>query len=400
MNDIINTEITVPKYGWRLVFKREFEKIRHSQTRIFITLIGPLLGFALLTWVFSTNVPRNLPIAIVDLDHTSLSRQIARMTDATSIARVSCNPFSLSEARKAMEKGKIDAIIVIPANTEKDILKGKSSTIALYINNSNIVKGGLLNTGLRKALVTLSSGIKLQMQLKSGYTKDQAMARIMPVQLRQNLLFNPYTSYSYYLTLGMLPVILIIFVLMGTTYAIGDELYRGTGPKWIKYANGNITQALFGKLLPYTVIYLFQAIIMNLILFYFLEVPLHGKYFIILISEFLLIISYQALSVFLLGLTTNLRLSLSLGAVYCMLALTYSGLTFPAKGMIAFGQAFSGIFPYTYWIKILLGQSLRGEPTSNSLLPLLGIALFILLGILFIPRLRYMMFNEKRWGKI
>ena len=106
------------------------------------------------------------------------------------------------------------------------------------------------------------------------------------------------------------------------------------------------------------------------------------------------------MAIFLVALTSNMRLSLSLGSAYGMLALTYCGLTFPAVGMPIVAKAFSGIFPFTYWIKILIGQSLRGEPTVNHIIPRYDLCLFIILGALLIPRLKYMMLNKKRWGKI
>jgi ABC-2 type transport system permease protein len=387
-------------YPWSKVLKRELHRLFRQRTLLFITFIGPLLGFGLILWIFSANVPRNLPVAIIDLDHTTLSRQISRLTDATPIASVKRDFISLEEAKTAMENGKVEAALIIPEGTEREIYRGQHSNLALYINNANVLKGGLLNTGIRKVLGTLSAGIKLQIQMKNGLTRDQALSRVAPVQLNQHLLFNPYTSYSYYLTAGMMPIMLIVFVLLSSIYVIGDELYHGTGPSWIKQANGNFLWALFGKLLPYTITFTCMAVLMDFILFYYLGMPLEGKFPIILLGEILMILSYQALSIFLLGLTSNLRLSLSLGAVYTMLALTFSGLTFPLAGMSAFSQAFAGIFPYTYWLKILLGQSLRGEPVLNSIIPLGALILFILLGILFIPRLRYMLYNEKRWGKL
>ena len=382
------------------VLKKEWFKIISKPTLLFVTFIGPLLSFFLITWIFSYNVPRNLPIAIVDLDHTALSRQIARMIDATAIASVNRDFTSLNEAKKAIEKGKVDAVVYIPEGTEKDIYRGTSANVALYLNNVNVVKGGLINSGVRKALGTLSSGIKLQVQLKSGYMQEQAISRIIPVQLNSVLLFNPYTSYSYYLTVGLMPLIIVVFTLLGSIYTIGDELYRGTGPKWLRLAGKNFPIALAGKLLPYTVIYFCVAMLMNTILFGYLGLPLRGNIAAIIIGEVLLIISYQFMAIFLVSLTTNMRLSLSLGSAYCMLALTFSGLTFPAIGMPVIAQVFSYLFPYTYWIKILIGQSLRGEPAHYSIMPMYALFLFIIMGILFVPRLKYMMFNKNRWGKI
>jgi len=385
---------------FRKVVRRELDKIANNWALLFVTFVGPFFSFLLIVWIFSSGVPRKLPVAVVDMDHTSMSRQMARMVDATSIAAVNSNYVSLEEAKKAIEDGSADAVLYIPDGTEKDIYHGNSAKVALYLNNANVVKGGLINSGLRKALGTLSAGIKLQVQMKSGLGQEQAMSRVVPVQLRPVLLFNPYISYSYYLTAGLMPIILIVFTLLGSIYTIGGELYKGTGPAWLKLSGDNFAIALAGKLLPYTVIYFCVALFMNIILFNYLGMPLHGNLHTIIVGELLLILSYQFMAIFFVGLTSNMRLSLSLASAYSMLALTYSGLTYPAMGMPAFAQAVSGIFPFTYWIKILIGQSLRGEPLRNGILPMYSMLLFILLGILFIPRLKYMMLNKKRWGKI
>lgn len=384
---------------FRKVLHREWRRITRRWPLLFGTFIGPLFTFLLIIWIFSESVPRKLPVAVVDMDHTVLSRQIARMTDATSIAAVDRHYLSLEEARDAVESGKADAVLYIPNGTEKDIYKGGHANLALYLNNTNVVKSGLINSGIRKALGTLSAGIKLQLQMKSGKSQSQAMARVVPVQLNSTLLFNPYTSYSYYLTVGLMPLILIVFTLLGTIYTLGDELYLGTGPKWLRLAGKNFPVALAGKLLPYTAIYFCVAMIMNVILFNYLELPLRGSFVPIVIGELLLIISYQFMAIFLVSLTTNMRLALSLGSAYCMLALTYSGLTFPAMAMPVVAQAFSYIFPYTYWIKILFGQSMRGESAIYSLAPMYAMLAFVALGMMFIPRLKYMLLNKKRWGK-
>jgi ABC-2 type transport system permease protein len=387
------------KSPFQKIISREWRRITGQRPMLFATFVGPLFSFFLIVWIFSASVPRELPVAVVDMDHTFLSRQVGRMIDATPIAAINKNFTTLAEGKNAIEKGKVDALVCIPSGTERNILRGSSSRIALYLNNANVVKGSLLNSGIRKALATFSAGIKLQLQLKNGRTPHQAIANIQPVQPEAILLFNPFTSYSYYLTVGLLPLILIVFTLLTSIYSLGDELYHGTGPKWLRLAGKNTVVALTGKLLPYTAVFFCVALIMNILLFNYLGMPFRGHLSVIIAGELLLIVSYQFVAIFLVSLTSNMRLAMSLGSAYCMLALTFSGLTFPAMGMPASGQALSCIFPYTYWMKILVGQSLRGESTGNAMLPMLVIFLFILLGIMFIPRFSYMLRNKKRWGK-
>ena len=388
------------KHPFLNVAHRELLHISTHWPYLFITFVGPLLAFYLVMWIFSGSVPRDLPVAVVDLDHTAMSRQIVRMTDATPIASVNRSFTSLQEARVAMEKGKADAILDIPNGTEKDILRGGSSNVALYLNNANVLKGGLLNSGIKKALSTFSAGVKLQLKMKAGATQSQAMQQIQPVMLRSEVLFNPFISYSYFLTSSLLPVMLIVFTLMGTTFAIGTEMQQGTGPQWLEMADNNIFVALAGKIVPYTVIYFCVAMVMNVILFYSLGVPLRGNLHILLIAELLMIVSYQFLAIFLIGLFGNLRLGLSLGGAYTMMALTFSGLTYPIFGMPAVAQALAHIFPFTFWLKIFISQSLRGEPAANGLLPMLAFWLFMALGALYIPRLKYVLLTRKFWGKI
>lgn len=229
---------------FRTVFEREVKRITRDPVYLFFMIIGPLIAFSLITLIFSSNIPSKLSVGIVDLDHSNLSRRITRMVDATSIVAVDRSYINLNEAYLSMVSGNINAIICIPERTEQNILCGKSTKIAVYINNEYLIKGGLLSSGIQKAMGTLSAGIRMKAQLMHGSTERQALAEIMPVQLRPVLLFNPYTSYSYYLTILMVPVMLTVFILFGTLYALGAELQYRTCPEWMDATNGKIIATL------------------------------------------------------------------------------------------------------------------------------------------------------------
>jgi ABC-2 type transport system permease protein len=382
------------------VLAREISRILQDKVYLFIGIIAPLVGFSLIVLIFSANVPRKLPVAIVDQDHTSLSGKIRRMIDATPIARADNHYTATAEAHKALNSGEADAIVVIPAGTERKILRGEHADIAVYLNNVYLIKAGLLKSGIQKAITTLSAGIKMQTRMMGGESSAQALARIQPVQLNPVLLFNPFTSYEYYLTLLLLPVLLTVFILFGTIYALGTELQYGTGPDWLRAAEDRMPWAITAKLLPHTTWYFALALVMDLIFFSVLGLPLRGHFLLILVSEFVMILSYQAMAVFLVVLTRNLRLALSLASAYTMLAITFAGLTFPAFGMPAAAQVFSRIFPFTYWLDLFIGQTLRGEPLSNGIIQLWFMAVFIAAGLCMIPRFKYLLQHEKYWGKI
>ena len=357
--------------GFYNVLIREVKRIFTSPVYLFFCILAPVVSFFVLMAIFSKGVPRDLPIAMVDQDHTALSRNISRMVDATSIAGVAYQCTSLGEAQKLMNKGDVEAVIVIPYDTERDVIRGEQSNIALYINNTNVVKGGMLQSGLYSALATASGGVKLQIAMKNGATLHQAKAKVLPVRLDKHALFNPFVSYSYFLTLGILPVMLIVFTLLGALYALGVELKDGTGRELLEISGNSVVTAVTAKLLPYLLLFMVDAMVMNLILFPYMSTPIHGSLTLIILSEFVMVVAYLLLAVFFLAVTANMRLSLSLAGAYTMMSLTFSGLTFPRFGMPVVAKLFSVLFPFTFWLEIFMGQTLRGEAPINAIYPLI-----------------------------
>jgi ABC-2 type transport system permease protein len=381
------------------VVKRELKRLYKNWILLFITLIAPIAAYLIIMIMFSQGVIKDVPISVVDLDNTSTSRNITRQINSNQAVEVKYTHSSIQAAQNLINKGKIDALVVIPNGTEKEILSGHSKSIAIYINNSNVVKGGVVKAGLYKTLSTISAGIKVQTQIKKGSTQNQAIAKVVPIKMNTHLLFNPYTNYSYFLTLGLLPIMAVIFVFLGTVYTIGIELKEGTAKQLLNSAENSITVALTGKLLPYTFLYMVNISVMNLILFGVLGTPINGNVLTILISEIVLIVTYQLLAVLLLNITYNMRLSLSLGSAYTIMALTFSGLTFPAMGMPLIAKIFSWIFPYTFWLKIFIGQSLRQQPLTDIVPYFIILLFFILSGILSFKGMKKKFSDSKYWFK-
>ena len=391
-----NTEPFFRKNPFFRVFFREIDRMTGSTIYLFTTLVGPLISFVILLSVFSVGVPRNLPVGIVDLDNSNLSRKIGMWIEATPEAEVISHFPNQAEAYQQMKEGKLDAIVIIPEGTEKAILRGGSQNIPVFINNTNILKGGYLQKGIYKSLATLSGGIKLQFAMKNGLPEKQ----IQPVKLQQHVLFNPFGNYSYFLLSALLPLMIVIFTLLSGVFAVGVEVKEGTGPDWLEHSGGSLIVGLAGKLAPYTILLLIDAKVMNVVLFVRMGTPLNGSFGILLLAELSLIVTYQLLGVFLVSVTSNLRLGLSLASAYAMMALTFSGLTFPQFAMPLAARLFSYLFPFTYWVKIFISQAIRGEAIEHALIPLAVFVVFILLSVSFLPRLKRLLKDEKYWGKV
>ena len=382
------------------VLRRELTRLAHQPMYFVLMLVLPVVSFAFFALLFNKGVARDIPIAVLDQDHTSLSRKVTQMIDDTATAMVSYGIQDMDEGERLMREGKIMAIVQIPAFFEKNILSNSQTHIETYISGTNITVNGLLSKDIQTAVTTFSGGVQIQLLTKQGLTELQAMAQLMPVRFNKHVLFNPYINYGYYLSPSFMPMMLMIFAMLVTIFAIGTELKAGTAREWLDTAGGSVFAALVGKMLPLVVMMLLMTLMMFLILFKIVGVPLNGSLTALLFGCMLFVLAYMAIGVLIVTLLSNLRLSLSIGGGYSVLAFTFSGLTFPMMAMYPWVQAFSKIFPFTFYTDIFIDQALRGAPVVDSLWDMGYIALFIVLPMLCLPRLRKICSDEKYWGRM
>ena len=101
--------------------------------------------------------------------------------------------------------------------------------------------------------------------------------------------------------LGLLPLLSVVFIFLGSVYALGMEFKEGTASDLMSKAENNIFTALSGKMIPYTFLFFMNMLVMDLLMVKTLGTPLRGSLALILVSEILLIISYQLLAIFFTG---------------------------------------------------------------------------------------------------
>lgn len=386
--------------GILAVLLRELRRMSSSAIYLFVVIVFPLACFFLFAEIFKNGVPHKIPIAVCDNDASLMSRKATRMVNATPSVDAIYKVSSFNEGKELMMRGKINALVVIPNNFEKDLYRATPTTIALYVNNVNILKGGLLDRDIRTALMTLNAGVDLQTRLKKGESSVQAMAQVMPVVLDKKMLYNPFGSYAYYLLTTLLPIMLQMFILTASVYAINIEMKNGTAREWLKASGFDVISAITGKILPYSVIFFILSLFMSTMLYQFIGVPLRGSRLVLILSNLFFVLAYQGIGILIACMTSNLRMGLSMSSAYAICAFTFSGLTFPFMGMPKIFGVLGQFFPFTQYLDIYISQGLRGAPLYTSLFPLGMLGLFILFPLLFLPLLKKYMMYQKYWGGV
>lgn len=182
------------------VLRREIHRVARQPMYWLLTVILPIVAFAFFAVLLYKGVARDIPIAVVDQDNSTLSRKVTQMIDATPTAWVAYGVQGMEEAERLMLQGKVMGIVLIPDFFEKNILNNSQTHLKSYLTGTNITVNGLLAKDLQTTVTTFTAGIQLQLLMKQGLTEKQAMAQLMPVRFDKHVLFNPHINYGYYLS--------------------------------------------------------------------------------------------------------------------------------------------------------------------------------------------------------
>ena len=124
-----------------------------------------------------------------------------------------------------------------------------------------------------------------------------------------------------------------------------------------------------------------------------------GSYLVLSLVTVLFIIVYEAVVLSIIALTANMRLALSLGGGYSVMAFTFSGITFPTMAMYGAAQIFSKFFPLSYFSEFFVSQVMRGAPLSYDVDNLLYMTLFLVVVPLSWRRLDRVVRESRYWGR-
>lgn len=386
--------------GTTSVIRRELTRAVSTPYYAVLLLVLPILSFAFLIAIFRAGVPRDLPVAVVDEDRSALSRQLARMIDATPSMRVAWQAADAGEARSLVLENKAYAAIVIPSDLERDVRRASGPKVVALYNAQLLLPASLMRRDLRAAVGTLSAGLEVRLREARGEPPRAALAHLEPIRVDAHTLFNPQLNYVYFLVTALLPTMLQLFITVGTVHVIGVELKESSAGEWLAASGGSAWRAVLGKVLPYTIHFVLLALIMLAILFRGLGVPLQGNIHVVVAGTVLFVVAYQALAVAAIVWLANLRLATSAAAVYCTPAFAFVGITFPTMAMPKLGQAWGELLPLTHYLRILTDQGLRGAPAAASLWPLAALVAFIAVPALAASaRARAVLRDARYWGR-
>src|SRR6267143_4822442 len=197
------------------VFRDELRRIFALRPVFSVLIVGSAFYAVFYPQPYLNEALRNVPIAVVDADGTSVSRELARRIDATSDIAVTLVLPALVSAQREVYARKIFGILMIPKNFERDLLHGRASPIALYADASYFLQYQRVAGGVAAVAQTLGAEIEAARLIGIGVDPALAAAASDPMQLTAVPLFNPQGGYATYVLPGAFVLLLQQIMLMG-----------------------------------------------------------------------------------------------------------------------------------------------------------------------------------------
>lgn len=377
------------------VLRRELQRMVSRRLYFGVCIVLPLFCIFFMSTIFGNGQMENIPVGIVDQDQSALSRELTRQVEAVPTFRVTYHYADAETARKATQAKEIYGYLVIPNRFEEDVTGGRQATLSYYYHYALLSVGGEVRGAFESLLRTFSMAPIVVQATAMGISQKEVSTFLVPIRAQNHPLFNPDLDYSVYLSNPFFFIFFQVLILLTTVYAVGSEIKFRTGDDWLATAKMNMVTALFGKLLPYTIIFSLMSILANYVMFGLMNIPFSCGFWPLNLTSVLFVIASQALAVFLFSLFPAISIIISIVSMVGSLGATLSGVTFPAPAMYAPVYYTSFLFPVRHFVEINQNLLYGDYGFAYTWWNFSALFCFILVAFLMVPHLKSAILSHK-----
>lgn len=339
--------------------RRELVHLRGNRWDLAFVTVLPLLCLVLMAWLFSAGALRQIPVALVDSDHSAQSRALARVLDASPGLAVVRQPPDLATAQAQLRALEVFAVVHIPEGLARASLRGQAGTVQAFYNATYLATGQAAAREIGDAVTAFNAGL-LGGQVAA--ITGPGGVRTVPVAVQARLLFNPGRSFALFLFPMVAAALLSLAMALATVVAFGRELRTPGG-----WPPARPWAAAAGKLLPYLLAF---SLHLALALGYSamcLGDGVAGSALALALAIPVFLLANAAIGLLLLGVTRDMGVALSAVGMVLGTALAFSGATFPVMDGPLFTRIWNALLPLTHWLEVQNRWLLVGGPWTDGL---------------------------------
>lgn len=171
---------------------------------IILLTLGPILVAIIFGLAFSKIFIEGIPMGVLDMDNSSISRNIVKQFKETSKFNVSYFAQSEEQLNEAIKTKKINVGLIIPKNFSKDATKTNAPKTLLLVDETNLVIGNTALSYGSEILNTINAGIQIKVLEANNMVPYAAQKSIASLSFTERMLYEPQLSYMRYLLYALI----------------------------------------------------------------------------------------------------------------------------------------------------------------------------------------------------
>ncbi|MCB9284450.1 MAG: ABC transporter permease [Lewinellaceae bacterium] len=338
------------------IIQKEFRQIFRNKTMLPILFVMPFLQLIILPFAADFEI-KNIRLTIVDMDQSTLSRQLNSHFEASPFFEVTYQ-LDPGQAADRMQSNDIDLYLEIPSRFEYRLLKEQSAPLHLTIDAINGAKAGVAQAYVQSIVRDFNREVISEW---TPQLQPRALAAMgQPVDITFQNWFNPDMDYNTF----MVPGILVLLVTMIGGFLSGMNVVKEKEIGTIEQINVTPIrkyQFIIGKLLPFWILALIELAIGMTIGKIIFNIPFVGSIGLIFVFASVYLLLILGLGLLISTFSNTQQQSMFLTWFLMVIFILMSGLFTPIESMPHWAQVLTWFNPIAYFVEVIRMVMLKGS---------------------------------------
>jgi ABC-2 type transport system permease protein len=362
----------------RFLLQKEFLQIVRDHVLLRLIIVVPVVQLVILSSAATFEV-KQASLYLVDLDRSELSRGLVTRLTASGRFILRGASQSMHESTEAMLTRRVDVILRIPADFERDLVRMRRAPIQLVLNAENGSAAGITQAYAAQIVSAYAAELGAEVApsiATAGSTVERSPRRgVSNLDLRARGWYNADLDYRDYMIPGILVQLVTLIGTMLTAMNIVREKEIGT----LEQLNVTpVTRGTFiaAKLLPLWTIAMLELAIGLLVARFVFDVPMRGSIALVFAGAAIYLVAALGIGLWISALAETQQQAMFIAFFVLMIYLLMSGLFTPLRSMPGWAQWIAEFNPVMHFIRMMRAIMLKGAGLADVYQTLLILAAY------------------------
>ena len=343
------------------IFTQELRLIGRDNGVMLIFCFAGLVYPLLYNWIYHDGVVDEMPVAVVDNSRGSYSRRYVQKFDATRECAVAYDCVSMAEAEELMKEQKVHGILYIPSDFDSRLALGEQAFLSTYADMSTFLY--YKNMTIASNLVMLDEVHQIQAEhyAAKGFTGQDAVQLIEPVQYDDARLYNPNISFTMFFIYMALMMILQQVMFYGSSTLAGTLREEGRSFANLVEGGHGMGRIVLGRGAAYFLVFLFLGAYGAVLVPHLFHLPIHAAWW-----DMMLFLAFFVADIIVFSFTWSSGIYKRETVLVLLLFVTpiavfLTGFTWPTENFPVFWRMVSYVFPTTFGCRAYMTLTQTGS---------------------------------------